>query len=39
MVYLIEEINPDYYKYFIYIDRREKCMYEESNKAIYVTLQ
>ena len=24
---LLEEIDPAYYKYFIYIYRRKKCMY------------
>ena len=40
MVTLLEEINPEYYKYFICIDkRRRKCMYEESKKDIYGTLE
>ena len=40
MVTLIEEINPDYYKEFIYIDiRRKECMYAEGNKGIYGTLE
>ena len=39
MLNLIEEIDPKYYEYFIYIDKCErKCMYAESNKAIYGTL-
>ena len=37
---LIEEINPSYYKDFIYIYRhRNKCIYEEDKEAIYVTLE
>ena len=40
MVALLEEIVPDYYKYFIYTDKRgRKCMYAESKKAIYGTLE
>ena len=40
MVTLLEEINPKYYKYFIYIDKHvRKCMYSEDKKAIYGTLQ
>ena len=36
MVPLLEEIGPEYYKYFIYSDkRRSKCMYSEAKKAIY----
>ena len=36
MINLLEEIDPEYYKYLIYTDkRRRKCMYAESNKAIY----
>ena len=38
MVTLIEEIDPAYYKDFIYIDISEKCMYTESKKAIYGTI-
>ena len=39
MVTLIEEIDPDHYKYFIYTDKhRRKCMYAEAKKSIYVTL-
>ena len=39
MVNLLEDINPAYYKDFIYMDiREEKCMYAESKKAIYGTL-
>ena len=40
MVNLLEDIDPEYYKYFIYTDKRgRKCMYEEANKAIYGTLE
>ena len=40
MVTLPEDIDPVYYKDFIYTDkRRRKCMYAESKKAIYVTLE
>ena len=40
MVTLLEEIDPEYYKYFIYTYKRgRKCMYTESNKAIYGTLE
>ena len=39
MVALLEEIYPEYYKYFIYTDKRgRKCMYAEAKKAIYGTL-
>ena len=35
MVNLSEEIEPAYYKDFIYIDRRiNKCMYTEDKKSI-----
>ena len=35
-----EEIYPDYYKYWIYIySHRNKCMYAESNKSIYGTIE
>ena len=35
MVTLIEEIDPEYYKYFVYTDKRgSKCMYTEANKYI-----
>ena len=34
----LEEIDPEYYKYFIYIDKRgRKCMYSEAKKAIHGT--
>ena len=40
MVTLLEEIHPKYYMYFIYTDKRgRKCMYAESKKAIYGTLE
>ena len=40
MVALLEEIDPEYYKYFIYTDKRGmKYMYAESKKAIYGTLE
>ena len=40
MVTLLEEIDLEYYKYFIYTDKLGlKCMHAESNKAIYVTLE
>ena len=40
IVALLEEIDPEYYKDFIYTDkRRRKCMYAESNKDVYGTLE
>ena len=40
MVTLLEEIDPEYYKDFIYTDKRgEKFMYAESKKYIYGTLE
>ena len=40
MFTLLEEIDPEYYKYFIYTDKLgSKCMYAESKKAIYGTLE
>ena len=40
MVTLIEEIEPKYYKYLIFTDKRgRKCMYAESKKAIYGKLE
>ena len=40
MVTLLEEIDPEYYKYFIYTDKSgRKCMYEEAKKDIYGTLE
>ena len=39
-VTLIEDINPDYYKDFIYIYIRwKKCIYAETKKDIYVTIE
>ena len=39
MVTLLEEIDPKYYKYFIYTNKRgKKCMYAEAKKDIYGTL-
>ena len=40
MVHLLEEIEPEYYKYFIYTDKfGRKWMYTEAKKAIYGTLE
>ena len=40
MVTLLEDTNPEYYKYCIYTYKRgRKCMYEKSKKAIYGTLE
>ena len=40
MVTLLEETDPDYYKYFIFTYKRgRKCMYAEAKKAIYGTLE
>ena len=40
MVALLEDIDPEYYKDFIYTDKRgSKCMYAESKKAVYGTLE
>ena len=40
MVTLIEDVEPEYYKYFIYIDKHvRKCMYSEAKKDIYGTLE
>ena len=40
IVTLLEDIDPKYYKYFIYTYKhRRKCMYAESKKAIYGTLE
>ena len=40
MVTLLKDIDPNYYKYFIYTyTRGRKCMYAESKKATYVTLE
>ena len=39
VVTLLEDIDPEYYKDFIYIYKlRKKCMYAEANKAVYGTL-
>ena len=40
MIILLEDIDPEYYKYFIYTDEhRRECMYAEAKKAIYETLE
>ena len=40
MVTLLEEIDLEYYKDFIFTDKRgRKCMYAEAKKAIYGTLE
>ena len=40
MVTLLEEIDPEYYKGFIFTDKQgRKCMHAESKKAIYGTLE
>ena len=40
MVTVLEYIDPEYYKYFIYTGKRgSKLMYAESKKAIYGTLE
>ena len=40
MVTLMEEIDPAYYKGFVYLDSRgKKCMYAEAKKAIYGNLE
>ena len=40
VVPLLEDIDPGYYKYFIYTDkRRRKCMYAEAKKVVYGTLE
>ena len=40
MVIILEETKPEYYKDCFYTDkRRRKCMYEESKKAIYGTIE
>ena len=39
MFTLLEEIDPEYYKDFIFTDKRgKKCMHAEAKKAIYGTL-
>ena len=40
MVTLLEEINTEYYNFFIRTEKgRRKCMYAEAKKAIYGTLE
>ena len=40
MVTLLEEIDPEYYKDFIFTDKHgKKYMYAEAKKAIYGTLE
>ena len=40
MITLLEDIDPEYYKDFIFTDKHgRKCMYAEVKKAIYGTLQ
>ena len=40
MVTLLEEIDPGYYKDFIYTDKLgRKCMYSESKKSVYGKLE
>ena len=40
MVTILEEIDPEYYKYFILTDKiRRKCMYAESKKDFHGTLE
>ena len=40
MFSLLEDIYPEYYKDFIYTDKLgRKCMYAESKKAVYGTLE
>ena len=40
VVTLLEEIDPEYYKDFIFTDKRgRKCMYAEAKKTIYGTLE
>ena len=40
MVTLLEDIDPEYYKDFIFTDKcGRKCMYTEAKKAIYGTLE
>ena len=40
MVTLLEDIEPEYYKDFIFTDKRgRKCMYAKAKKAIYGTLE
>ena len=40
MVTLLEDIDPEYYKDFIFTDKRGRnCMYAEAKKVIYGTLE
>ena len=40
MVTLLEETNPECYKYFTYTYKRGmKCLYADANKSIYGTLE
>ena len=40
MITLLEDIDPEYYKDFIYTNKRgRKCMYAESKKGVYGTLE
>ena len=40
MFTLLEDIDLEYYKGFIFTDKRgRKCMYAESKKAVYGTLK
>ena len=40
MATLLEEIDPEYYKDFIFTDKRgRKCMYTEAKRAVYGTLE
>ena len=40
MVTLLRNIGPEYYKDFIYTEKRgRECMYAEAKKAIYGTLE
>ena len=40
MVTLLEYIDPQYYKDFLYTYKRgRKCMYAEAKKAVYGTLE
>ena len=40
MVTLLEDIDPEYYKYFVFTDKRgRKCIYAEAKNAIYGILE
>ena len=39
MLNLTKEIDPAYYKEFIYIYIHKKCMYAETKNAVYGTLE